>query len=226
VMLDSFKSAADLEKKTLADDKLKQWLLERTAGLSGKEFAARVEQLQREHGVRRVKVVEKLAVIRMADVKAIERHGLSANGHPNAYKGYKGDSNYCIEIWRDEKGKWRSDVISTFDAGQMVRDHGLARLRSPSFAQNGKPLVMRLMLDDYLRLEDEGQVRSMRVVSINSAGRLSLVDHREANVDARNRDASDAFAYTYKMAGTLQSCRARRVTVSPIGDLRDPGFKG
>jgi CRISPR-associated endonuclease Csn1 len=224
MMLSDFKSAAEIEKKTLADDKLKQWLLERTAGLSGKEFAARVDQLQREHGIRRVQVVEKLAVIQMADAKTTERHGMGPDGSPAAYKGYKGDSNYCIEIWSDEKGKWRGDVVSTFEASQIVRMRGLPRLQSQALAQNGKPLVMRLMIDDYVRLEDEGQVRSMRIVSINSSGRLSLVGHREANVDARNRDPSESFAYTYKMAGTLQTCRARRVTVSPIGDLRDPGF--
>lgn len=185
-----------------------------------------MEQLRREHGIRRVQIVEKLAVIQMADAKATERHGMNTEGKPAPYKGYKGDSNYGIEIWRDEKGKWRGDVISTFEASQIVRTYGLHRLQSQALAQNGKSLVMRLMIDDYVRLEDEGHVRAMRIVSINSSGRLSLVGHREANVDARNRDPSESFAYTYKMAGTLQTCRARRVTVSPIGDLRDPGYSG
>lgn len=226
VMLDSFKSGADIEKKTLADTALQQWLIERTAGLSGKEFAARIEQLQREHGVRRVQVREKLSVLPIAQADGAERHGVNANGEPAAYKGYKGDSNYCIEIWRDEKGKWRSDVISTIAANQIVRRQGLPQIRNKACSQSGMPLVMRLMNDDYVRLQDGDALRTMRVVSVNSAGRLSLADHREANVDARNREADESFAYTYKMAGSLQSCRARRVTVSPIGDLRDPGFSG
>ncbi len=48
----------------------------------------------------------------------------------------------------------------------------------------------------------------------------------EANVDKRNSDPQDAFAYTYKNAGPLQRAKARQVTISPIGELRDPGFQG
>jgi CRISPR-associated endonuclease Csn1 len=48
---------------------------------------------------------------------------------------------------------------------------------------------------------------------------------QEANVDARNRDKSDAFAYTSKLAGSLQKAQGRHITISPIGELRDPGFK-
>ena len=46
----------------------------------------------------------------------------------------------------------------------------------------------------------------------------------EANVDARNRAKDDAFKYTSKTAGSLFSAGARCVTVSAIGELRDPGF--
>jgi CRISPR-associated endonuclease Csn1 len=226
VMLDSLKSAAELEKKTLADDKLKQWLLERTAGLSGKEFSARVEQLQREHGVRRVQVIEKLAVIRMADARAGERHGIDADGQPTAYKGYKGDSNYCIEIWRNDKGKWEGEVVATFNAHEIARKHGVQRLRHPTLTQENKPLVMRLMLNDVVRLEIDGVLRTMRVATLSGNGQVFMADHNEANVDARNRDKESGFKYVSKMAGSFQSAKARPVTISPIGDLRDPGFIG
>jgi CRISPR-associated endonuclease Csn1 len=226
MMLSDFKSAAEIEKKTLADDKLKQWLLERTAGLSGKEFAARVEQLHREHGIRRVQIVEKLAVIQMADAKATERHGMDADGKPATYKGYKGDSNYCMEIWRDEKGKWQGDVIQTFDAHLIASTQGVHRLRHPTLTLKGKPLVMRLMLDDMIRLEVDGVVRTMRVATLSGNGQVFMADQNEANVDARNRDKASGFKYVSKYPGSLQGARARRVTVSPIGDLRDPGFAG
>jgi CRISPR-associated endonuclease Csn1 len=84
---------------------------------------------------------------------------------------------------------------------------------------------MRLHVDDCLRLEDAGASRLMRMVTASSAGRLSLVEVHEANVDKRNRTKQDGFAYTYKMASTLQTARARKVTVSPIGEVRDHGFK-
>lgn len=225
VMVDSFKSADEVEKKRFADDKSRHWLLERTAGLNGKEFAARIESLKSEGGPRRVRVVEKLSVIGIRSELAADRHGRDADGVPLPYKGYKGDSNYCIEIWRDEKGKWRDTVISTFEAHCIARELGLQRLRHPDLAQNDMPLVMRLMLDDLVRLELEGVRRTMRVVTLSANGQVFMADHNEANVDARNRDKASGFKYVSKMAGSLQAAKARQVTVSEIGDLRDPGFK-
>jgi CRISPR-associated endonuclease Csn1 len=46
----------------------------------------------------------------------------------------------------------------------------------------------------------------------------------EADVDARTRNKE--LAYVFKTAGSLQKSAARRVTISPIGELRDPGFSG
>ena len=51
-----------------------------------------------------------------------------------------------------------------------------------------------------------------------------MAANNEANVDARNRDKSDSFAYVSKMAGSLQKAQGRMAIISPIGQLRDPGF--
>lgn len=169
---------------------------------------------------------DNLKVIEMTNAKAADRHGSLPNGEPRPYKGYKGDSNYCIEIVRNEKGKWEGEVISTFDAYQIVREHGAARLRHPDLSVSGKPLVARLMKYDYVRLDVDGTTSTFQVASINTAGRLTLAAHQEANVDARNRDKDGDWRYTYKQAGSLQSAKGRQVSVSPIGELRDPGFKG
>ncbi len=164
-------------------------------------------------------------LIRISEPKQPDRHGVDAQGKPLPYIGYVGGSNYCIEIVRNEKGKWEGEVISTFDAYQLVRQHGQERLRHPSLSISDKPLVTRLVIDDFVRLDIDGQQRTMRIASINAAGRLSLADHNEANVDARNRDKEGDWRYTYKQAGSLQTSKGRRVTISPIGELRDPGFK-
>ena len=173
---------------------------------------------------KRERIEESLKVIEFTNAKANDRHGLLENGEPRPYKGYKGDSNYCIEIVRNEKCKWEGEVISTFDAYQLVREHGVDRLRHPAWSISRKPLVMRLMKDDYIRLDIDGAAGTFQVASINSAGRLTLAAHQEANVDARNRDKDGDWRYTYKQAGSLQSAKGRRVSVSPIGELRDPGF--
>jgi CRISPR-associated endonuclease Csn1 len=189
---------------------------------------------KREDGLR-VREVAALKVIEFADKVPLKadgspRHGLLLNGEPAPYKGYKGDSNYCIEIVRGDNGKWEGEVVSTFQAYQLVRsfakrEDGLAKLRHPRLALSGRPLVMRLMIDDMIRLKLDGRITLMRIASVNSAGRLSLAEIHEANVDARNRDSIGTWRYAYKQAGSLQKAQGRRVTVSPIGDLHDPGFR-
>jgi CRISPR-associated endonuclease Csn1 len=225
VMLDGFDSAADIEKKDFAGAKLKQQILEATAGAVGKrDFATKLMAFQQETGVRRVQLVEKLSVIQLRDESANERHGVDELGNALPYKGYKGDSNHCIEIWRDDKGKWQSSVISTFDAHRIAREQKPERLRHPTLAQNGKSLVMRLMSGDCVSLVHEGQSRLLRVASVNAAGTIAMANVNEANVAARARASDDAFAYVFKVASSMQSSTARRVTVSEIGDVRDPGF--
>jgi CRISPR-associated endonuclease Csn1 len=225
VMLDGFKSAADIERKTFADSQLQARILERTAGLAGKEFAARLETFQHETGVRRVQLLEKLSVIEMSDERAAARHGVDDAGKALAYKGYKGDSNHCIEIWRAEDGKWQSDVISTFEAHRIARQSGTNRLHDPRRAQKGQSLVMRLMLNDTVRLVIEQREVAFRVAKVSGNGQVFLAPLAEANVDARNRESTDDFKYVSKMAGSLKSAQARQVTVNEIGDLRDLGFK-
>jgi CRISPR-associated endonuclease Csn1 len=85
---------------------------------------------------------------------------------------------------------------------------------------------MRLIIDDFVRLRIDDTNQTMRVASVNSAGRLSLAPLNEANVDARNRDKEGDFRYTYKQAGSLKNAQGRKVSICPIGEIRDPGFKG
>lgn len=183
----------------------------------------RVQVRKTVEGVRSREIAA-LKVIEFSDASASARHGLLPNGDPRPYKGYKGDSNYCMEIVRNDKGKWEGEVVSTFEAYQLVRQHGPARLRHPALSVSGRPLVMRLMIGDYLRFQSDDQLVVMRIASINSAGRLSLASHQEANADARNRDKEGSWRYTYKQAGSLEKAQGRHVTISPIGELRDPGF--
>ena len=173
----------------------------------------------------RQRLEDNLKVIEFADAKASARHGLLPNGQARPYKGYKGDSNYCIEIVRNEKGRWEGEVISTFEAYQLVREYGVARLRNNALSLSGKPLAMRLMIDDFVRIEVDGALQTLRVASMNAAGRLTLAAHQEANVDARNRDKEGEWRYSYKQSGSLQSAKGRKVSISPIGQISDPGFK-
>ncbi len=174
---------------------------------------------------KRTYVEDNLKVIEFTSPKSSERHGVLPDGQPRPYKGYKGDSNYCIEIVRNEKGKWEGEVISTFEAYQAERMHGLSRLGHPTVSLSGKSLVMRLMGNDFVRLEAAGATITMRIAKMSGNGQVFLAPNNESNVDSRNRDKEDPFAYISKMAGSLFTAKSRRVTISPIGELRDPGFK-
>lgn len=162
---------------------------------------------------KRERIEESLKVIAFTNAKANDRHGLLPDGEPRPYKGYKGDSNYCIEIVRNEKGKWEGEVVSTFDAYQLVREHGVERLRHPALSISGKPLVMRLIRDDFIRLEHEGEVRTLRVCKMAGEGQLALADVVQANVDARTR--TKEISYVFKVGSSLQKAKARRVSISP-----------
>ena len=173
----------------------------------------------------RIHIEDNLKVIEISDAKAKERHGVLPDGEPMPYKGYKGDSNYCIEIVRNEKGKWEGEVISTFDAYQLVREYGVARLRHSALSVSGKPLVMRLMKNDTVRLMIGERLIIGRVCWVRSDTRIAFASTTEANVDARDRDKNDSFSYAVKSASVLQKLQARLISVSPTGELRDPGFK-
>ena len=174
---------------------------------------------------KRTYIEDNLKVIEFGSDKAIQRHGVLPDGRPRPYKGYKGDSNYCIEIVRNEKGKWEGEVISTFEAYQIVRTSGQAGLRRSNLSASGKPLVMRLMLDDSVRITVDNAQRTTRIATLSGNGQMFMADLNEANVDSRNRDKSEVFAYLSKYAGSMQKAKARRVTISPIGEVNDPGFK-
>lgn len=196
-------------------------------------------------GVRERTEKERDAVVPIANQKAPHAtnrpwHGSAHYQQGTEYKGYQGGSNWCMEIVRDEKGKWKGEIISTFQAYKLARTfaaqfrakHGsnaqvppLAEMMSATHAVSGKPLVMRLMRGDMVRMVVDGSETTFRLCVLSSNGTLSFAPHEQANVDARNRNKEDDFKYTFKTAGSLQKAKGRRVSISPIGKLHDPGFK-
>lgn len=181
-----------------------------------------------EEGGPRLREIKNKNVVEINSTSDPIRHGLDQHGAPRAYKGYVGGSNYCIEIWRDDKGKWSSRTVSTFDAYQIIKKFGEAdgwkELRNAKNALSGSPLVMRLMIGDACRLVVDGEQRTVRLVYTNAQGTLAFIDLAEANVDTRTR--SKELSYLFKTAGSLQKAQGRRITISEIGELRDPGFTG
>ncbi len=196
-------------------------------GIRSDGLAAR--HIQPEDGGLRRLEVKKKNLVKINSSNNPTRHGVNEDGEPKPYKGYVGGSNYCIEIWCDDKGKWKGDVISTFQAYQIIRRldeaAGYGQLRNPTETQAGVPLVMRLMINDLVKMDIGNSTSLMRVVKIGKNGQIFFAGHNEANTDARNRDKGDGYTFVSKLPGSFKAAHGRHVTVSAIGNINDPGFR-
>ena len=174
-------------------------------GKEGKDLKAAIEAFRARpgpyHRIRHLRLIEPVEVIKIRD-----RDGV-------AYKGYKGDSNQCYEVWRLPDGRLTHHVVSTFDAhqGGESRPHPAAKR------------LIRLFKDDMVKLDDSKfgpVIATVKKFDVN--GGLSLVAHNESNADQRYRkDKEDVFIRMQPSA--LIKAGARRVVVDEMGRFRDPG---
>ncbi|GHU11440.1 hypothetical protein FACS1894185_4690 [Betaproteobacteria bacterium] len=183
---------------------------------------------------------------RRSQPTAIKRH-MGKRTEEVPYKGLLSNSNYCIEIFRLENGEWNSKVLRTYDAYQVIRQYksieeGIRHLRNSAQSLCGHSLVMRLMINDYIRTEIDGELLLLQVLKINSSGSVTFIKPNETNIPARyaaklaaqksqregkafdDKALNDTFFQKALSSESLKTARARRVTISPTGELRDPGF--
>ncbi len=189
----------------IRDPQLQMALTVSTSGKEGKDFDAAVKAFAARPGpycgIRRVRIIEPASVIEIRD----------DSGRP--YKGYKGDSNHCYEVWQMPDGNWTHHVVSTFDAhqGAATRPHPAAKR------------IMRLHKNDALKLDDSkfGPV-IVTVEKFDANGGISLVTHTESNADQRYRQKNDD-VYIRLTPGSLKNNGARRIYIDEIGRIRDAG---
>lgn len=159
---------------------------------------------------------KKVSVIPIVSQKAAQRHGYLADGSLRPYKGYSGNSNFCIEITVNEKGKWQAEFVTTFDAYQIARKFGKDKLYGKE-SQSGHKLVMRLMKKNIVSMVDADGCRKLYLLhKFSTNGVLSFAPINESNVSARV--AEGVFKFVSKTAGSLQKSKAKLVTLSPLGD--------
>ncbi len=63
------------------------------------------------------------------------------------------------------------------------------------------------------------------LVHQQSKNQIYLANQVEENVDSRNRDKEDPFKFLIKAPNVLRKMEARKVLITPIGQVLDPGFK-
>lgn len=220
IPLASLKPADLTDPTRIPDATLRDALYAATRGLSGKDFAAALENIRRNgigqrdrndrplfQGLRHLRVREPLNVITIRDKAG------------RAYKAYKGDANARFDVWRLPNGKWVSDIVPMFDAHQA----GLTDRRPHPAARK----VLSLHQNDMLAIEREGaEALIVRVVKFSTIGQIALAPDNEAG-PLKARDATsndiDPFKYIFSSAGGLKKLKARQIRIDPLGRIFDPG---
>lgn len=194
----------------IVDPLIRKHLAYATEGLSGAAYKQAIVQAGKELSppVYRVRLTEPMKDTSFVTI----RHGEN-NEHAKAYKG---DGNYCYDIFMGDKGKWTGEVVTTFEAYQRAQD-------DPSWwraktAAGGIPLTMRIRKGDMLEIDDANGERCCVYVYKFSKGQISMAVHSEANASARIR--AKELQATTKSPGALQKLYAKRITVSPSGKVR------
>ncbi|WP_153768162.1 type II CRISPR RNA-guided endonuclease Cas9 [Labrenzia sp. CE80] len=213
IPISSFTKPADImliRTNEYDHSELRDRLYGATRDLEGKAFEAAVQNFVETDvkfkGIRHARIVEPLKTIPVRD-----RYG-------RPYKGYKGDSNHRYDVWQTLDGKWKAEVVSTFDAHRPGWTSSV-KVNSPAAKK-----VLSLQQGDCLVLDTEDGQRLCRVVKFAESGTLTLCDHNEAGpLKSRDSDKSDPFKYVYRSATSLKRDRARQVRVDEIGQVFDPG---
>ena len=191
----------------IRDETLRSFLQNATNGLTGKEFLAALATAGETMSplVRKARIQEALSVIPITRQSG------------EIYKAFKGDSNYCYDIFLNKNGKWDGEIVSRFDANKKEYDP------NSKVSRAGNPLLMRLRIDDFVAIQDNGKRRVMRVVKM-SKGKITLADHNESGpLKVRAADKEDYFDYLTRSPSSLQQLQARQVHVNSIGLVNDPG---
>ena len=212
-MLSGMGKPGDIQR--IADDAIKNQLLAATQGTSGKDFRAAITRFSEETGIRRVRIYTRMRPDSVVPI-----------GGETPYKFYAGGSNYCVEITANEKGGWSGEFITTYQANQPAyRQFRKETKRYQKTSFSGKPLVMRLIVNDAVLIEDGKTSGVYRVVQLAATNKvITLANCHEAGaLGKRKDDPEDAFKYLYKTPNSLKPLKARRIFVDILGYVKDPG---
>ncbi len=176
-------------------------ILKEFVNIPDKDFAAAFAQAAQAKNIRRIRIVETEKLIPISD----------KNG--KIYKGLSGSSNAWFDIYMNDKGKWISEVVSSFDANNKK-----TKFQS-EYAEKNYAHIMRLFKNDMIELEQDGLKKIYYVVKLSSNGQITIVEHAEANADKRNSDKRDPFTFWAPVATTLQKMNAKALFVTPAGKV-------
>lgn len=170
----------------------------------GKNLPVMVSRSGREIVIKRVRIWKKVATIPIGE------------GIRRRYAAPGSNHHIAMVAVLDESGRevrWEGYLVSRFEAMQRVRE------KKPVVQRNwgsGKKFLFSLSPGDYIRVEDKGQKRLLRVVSI-SRDQIECrlpEDARPAKVLRKTPGARIRFA-----PGRLYEVKAEKVVVTPLGEV-------
>ena len=200
--------------RNIRDPDLQKALQKAALGKEGKQLEATLQKFSRENstymGIRRVRMIENLQGPSRVEI---------AEGDDKPYKVYKGDSNYCLELWKmpDEhdssKPEYCTEVVTMFEAHSNIskRPHPTAKR------------ILQLFKRDVVAIERDGQTKLYYVQSFTQSGQMWLAEHFQGNAYARNKSKDDSFSFLSLKGTSIVKARMRRVHVDVMGRVRDPG---
>ncbi|WP_293610093.1 type II CRISPR RNA-guided endonuclease Cas9 [Ponticaulis sp.] len=203
--LSSFANPKDL--LSIRDPDLRDELYAASEGLSGADFVNAVVTtgLQMHPQVKSARVITPMKSTSFVTI---------SNGK-DGVKAYKGDSNYCYDIWVDQKGKWTGNVVTTFEAYQRAQTDP-DWWRRPTL-ENGTKLIMRLRKGDMLELDGPSGRRKVIVFKFTT-GKIDMAEHYQANASARVR--ANHLEAIRMAPSALQRASAVVLHVSPSGRVK------
>ena len=199
--------------KNIRAPDLRKALQKATRGKEGKQLEAALQKFSRENstymGIRRVRMIENIQKKARVEI---------AEGDGKPYKAYKGDSNYCLELWRMPDGKFCTQTVTTFDAHTMSLSDISQKRPHPAARR-----MLRIFKRDMVAADIKGKTSIYYVQKFKQRGEVFLVEHMEANADARHKSDDDSFSFRRLSGGGIAKAKMRRVHVDVMGRVRDPG---
>lgn len=162
-------------------------------------------------GIGKISVWTDAKVHEPGAITTVPRSGNDAGAHAAMVKA---ESKAYLDIVR-EKGKWKAKPVSMLD---LARDGD---------SQSGT-LVMRLRKGDLVAWEEDGKREIGWLRVIKGSGAFFIWPLRSAGT----LEAAHALGYVFReregvqfSSTSFREKRGRAVTITPLGRLRDPGFR-
>lgn len=134
-----------------------------------------------------------------------------------------GDTLHHTEIVSVQKRtgeRWEDHPVDRLEAN-CLRSHGQPVVREDW--PHGSRLVMWLCKNDCIEMEGESGHRRVYVVRSVSKSDIVVRLHHDARIDKQVQASGERSIYRLRSADILRERHARKVTISPIGEVLDAG---